>query len=83
MTPTEKAKVTVLVTRPISLEKLKKYASILKAVGLFEGGSHKAFVKWCGIPVGPSNRRGMMVDRRDQSVVGAVRFLIDLYREVD
>jgi hypothetical protein len=27
MRPTEKAKVTVLVTRPISLEQLKKYAS--------------------------------------------------------
>ncbi|GEM_PF-6926187 len=27
MKPTEKAKATVLVTRPISLEQLKKYAS--------------------------------------------------------
>jgi hypothetical protein len=27
MKPTEKAKVTILVTRPISLEQLKKYAS--------------------------------------------------------
>jgi hypothetical protein len=27
MKPTEKAKVTVLLTRPISLEQLKKYAS--------------------------------------------------------